>query len=93
MADLASPVDNLLRWPNSFRSSLDLGSMTADVSKAIGTKKWLGTRLPYKVSFLSLAKAATAPALLVALAMYESEKVSVQVTSQKRSFQFFQGTT
>ena len=42
---------------------------------AIGTKKWLGTRLPYKESFLSSAKAAPAAALLVALAMYEGAKV------------------
>ena len=67
--------------------------MTPDVSKAIGTEKWLGTRLPYKESFLSLAKAATAPALLVALAMYEGAKVSVQVESQTRSLPLFQGTT
>ena len=26
-ADLASPVDNLMRWPNSFRNSLDVGPM------------------------------------------------------------------
>ena len=75
-ADLASPVDNLIRWPNSFRNSLDLGPMTSYVSKAIGTKKWLWTRLPNKVSFLSSAKVATAPALLVALAMYEGASVS-----------------
>ena len=37
------------------------------------TKKCLGTRLPYKVIFLSSTKAATAPALLVALAMYIRE--------------------
>ena len=92
-ANFASPVDNLMLWPNFFRNSLDLGSMTSDVSKAIGTKKWLGTRLPYKESFLSSAKAAPAPALLVALAMYEGAKVSVQVTSQTRSLPFFQGMT
>ena len=44
-------------------------------------------------SFLSLAKAATAAALLVALVMYEGTKVSVQVASQTRSLPFFQGTT
>ena len=90
VADLASPVDNLMpwpnlmQWPNSFRNGLDLGPMTPDVSKAIGTKKWLGIRLPYEVSFLSSAKAATATALLVALEMYEGAKVSVQVASQTR---------
>ena len=54
--------------------------MTPDVLKAIGTEKWLGTRLTYKISFLSLAKVATAtaqaPALLAALAMYEYASVS-----------------
>ena len=56
-------------------------------------KKWLSPRLPYKVSFLSSAKAAPAPALLVALAMYEGAKVTVQVASQTRSLPFFQGKT